>query len=359
MASFDTCPAAKTEWVFDLHGEIYGCTASCGRKEYKLGDFWPEVKLNEEEINKWKKRDVVNIKECNDCAYDVICGAGCGVMAGNKNNLDILKPDCRPIQSILDIGIKHYKDEIENLSDEIQDEDLNHEEKGCVICGEDLIYKNNSTKEKCEICGFTYDSNAVCKQGHFICDACHVGGILEKVKEILVESKEKSPVTLANIIFNIPNLKLHGPEYHSIVPAVVVAAWANNNPDKDNKVEYILEAIRRGKNIKGGSCGFNGACGSGIGIGIAKSIIDDVTPYSKEERGKANYLTAKALMEISKYSGPRCCKRDAICAIEALIEETDYFHGIKNGEYKCKQFKLNKECIGNKCNYFPKKSKVL
>ena len=50
MASFDTCPATKTEWVFDLYGDIYSCTATCGRKEFKLWTFWPKVELNKDAI---------------------------------------------------------------------------------------------------------------------------------------------------------------------------------------------------------------------------------------------------------------------------------------------------------------------
>jgi uncharacterized protein len=115
MASFDTCTACKTEWVFDLYGYIYGCTASCGREEYLLGTFWPEVKLNHKTIKTWQIRDVKSIPKCRDCKYDVICGGGCGVVAANQNNGNILSPDCRPIQELISIGINHYIDDIKAL----------------------------------------------------------------------------------------------------------------------------------------------------------------------------------------------------------------------------------------------------
>ncbi|MGE5417860.1 MAG: radical SAM protein [Acidobacteriota bacterium] len=116
MASFDTCPAAKTEWVFDLNGDIYGCTASCGREEYKLGTFYPEVTARAEETKQWQQRNVNNIEECRDCKYNVICGGGCGVIAANKTGR-ILAPDCRPIQELIETGVDYYREEILQMAD--------------------------------------------------------------------------------------------------------------------------------------------------------------------------------------------------------------------------------------------------
>jgi uncharacterized protein len=129
MASFDTCPACKTEWVFDLYGKIYGCTASCGREEFLLGTFWPQVQLHADSIHSWKMRDVKSIPECVDCKYNVVCGGGCGVVAANKHNGNILSPDCRPIQELMDIGVNHYIGEIRAMC-----EDSNAEEPPESLC---------------------------------------------------------------------------------------------------------------------------------------------------------------------------------------------------------------------------------
>ncbi|HEX2955109.1 MAG TPA: radical SAM protein, partial [Bacillota bacterium] len=115
MASFDTCPAAKTEWVFDLHGNIYGCTASCGREEYKLGSFFPEMSLHTQAIGQWQSRHVLNIPKCTDCSYKLVCGGGCGVIAANKTG-EILTPDCRPIQALLELGVNYYRQEIQAMA---------------------------------------------------------------------------------------------------------------------------------------------------------------------------------------------------------------------------------------------------
>ncbi len=382
MASFDTCPACKTEWVFDLYGNIYGCTASCGREEYLLGTFWPEVNLNAAAINTWQKRDVKSIPKCRDCKYDVICGGGCGVVAANQNSGNILSPDCRPIQELMEIGINHYIDDIRAMSGEdAQQEDFiikneccscNPDEsgedivieklcfgqkktEGCLICGQELIYsKDSPAKEACNICGKQYEAYIKCPKGHYVCDACHSLDILGKAEQLLIASDEKNPVVLAQKVFELPGLNMHGPEYHSIVPAVLVTAYQNISAHRESS--KIKETMRRGKDIKGGSCGLYGNCGAAVGAGIAVSMIEGATPMSQDERGAANRATGYALLEISKFGGPRCCKREAITSIESLIQVTSYFNGIQKAEYICKQFGKNKDCIGKECPYFPVKS---
>jgi uncharacterized protein len=418
MASFDTCPACKTEWVFDLYGDIYGCTASCGREEYLLGNYWPKVNLHADKINVWKSRNVKTIPKCRDCKYDVICGGGCGVVAANHNEGNILSPDCRPIQGLIDIGVNHYIDNvksmaIENIPEDVccsrtsgnleentqsgnqyygynpdyTDEDTFEEDfrqtipeavstcccgaeennaehksptkiepkktEGCSICSHNLVYSSISTKMICNICGKQSESFVRCSEGHYVCDHCHSLDILGKVEQFLHASDEKNPVALVQMVFELPGLNMHGPEYHSIVPAVLVTAWQNINGMKDNS--KIKEAIKRGKDIKGGSCGFYGSCGAGVGAGTAVSIIEGATPMSRNERGTANLVTGYALLKISKYDGPRCCKREAITSIKSFMQVTSYFENVQNAEYICKQYGKNKDCIHGKCPFFPAK----
>lgn len=414
MASFDTCPACKTEWVFDLYGNIYGCTASCGREEYLLGTFWPEKRNNQKAVETWQKRDVKSIPKCRECNYDVICGGGCGVVAANRHSGNILSPDCRPIQELMETGVNHYIKEIMAMSGEdpaeepadtadaccscgssepeevntpvscrqpVQMKDALHccspeetkkvslprppkaqstscctpkKTEGCLICGSELVYSSDAPfKEICYICGRPFDTYVKCIKGHFVCDTCHSLDILGRVEQLLAASDEINPAVLAKKVFDLPGLNMHGPEYHSIVPAVLVAAWQNQAGKKD--VAKIAEAIRRGKGIRGGACGYEGNCGSGVGAGIAVSIIESATPMSRDERGAANMATGYALLEIGKHGGPRCCKRDAITSIETFMQKTDYFQDLQKEKYFCKQYNRNKDCIHQKCPYFPGK----
>lgn len=369
MASFDTCPACKTEWVFDLYGNIYGCTASCGREEYLLGTYCPQVKLNNQAIETWQKRSVRTIPQCRICKYDVICGGGCGVIAANKNRGDILSPDCRPIKELIDIGVNYYINDIKSMSEETGSTELQNEsccitqpcscdpkkkQLGCVICGRDLVYCFNAPAQmQCSMCGKHFESNVKCSDGHYVCDDCHGSNILGITEQFLINSSIQNPIELAEKVFELPGLNMHGPEYHSIVPAVILTAYQNVKGIRDSSI--IKEAIRRGMDTKGGSCGFSGNCGAAVGAGIASSIMDNATPMSSIERGNANRATGYALLEISKYDGPRCCKREAILSIESFMQNTDYFRNLFKKKYICKQYKRNKHCIRLKCPYFPKK----
>jgi len=221
----------------------------------------------------------------------------------------------------------------------------------CLICGRELLYSSTPETEICGICGRQFQSYIKCPEGHYICDTCHSLDILGKVGQLLAASDEQNPVVLAQKVFALPGLNMHGPEYHSIVPAVLVAAYQNRSGYR--KVSQIKEALDRGKNIRGGSCGLYGNCGSGVGAGIAVSIIEGATPLSRAERGAAIRTTGYALLEISKHGGPRCCKREAVTAIETFVRETGYFNGLRQVSYICKQHERNRDFISKACPYFP------
>ena len=383
MASFDTCPAAKTEWVFDLYGDIYGCTASCGRQEYKLGTFFPQVSIKSSEIEQWQLRNVNNIEECRECRYNVICGGGCGVIAANKHG-KILAPDCRPIQDLLEIGVNYYQNEIIKLAaDDIKENsaavteqkisilspaeggccncnDCNNSEgndnfiSGCLICGEELVYRNKKEPVQCVVCGKKEESVVSCKNGHYICDQCHSRDVLARAYNICFKTDIKDPIAILNKLFEIPGLHMHGPEYHSIVPAAIVTAYANIKGLE--KTSMLKEAIARGQDVKGGSCGLHGVCGAASGAGIAYSIINGVTPLSGQKRGNAMKVTAAALTEMSNYGGPRCCKRESALAVETTVNFIDELGEQVMDRYNCSQFGNNQECLRKECRYFPQKS---
>lgn len=114
--SFDTCPAGKKEWVYDLNGHIFGCTASCGREGYQFGNFFPQLKYDRKVLQPWIDRNVNTIPECRDCDVSLVCGGGCGVVA-NERNGSVLSPDCRPIKELLSLGLEYYWEEIVKMAD--------------------------------------------------------------------------------------------------------------------------------------------------------------------------------------------------------------------------------------------------
>ena len=139
-------------------------------------------------------------------------------------------------------------------------------------------------RAKCFYCGKEEITHMFCLEGHYVCDDCHRNSILDLVEQTCLQSDLADPLALLVEIFKLPNLHMHGPEYHSIVPAVLVTAYGNGMKKKDEAA--VKEAVSRGRAIVGGICGTHGACGACIGVGIAYSIINKVTPYSTETREK-------------------------------------------------------------------------
>ncbi|MDC7240575.1 MAG: radical SAM protein [Spirochaetales bacterium] len=104
---FDSCPGAKTEWAFDYSGNIYSCTATVGKAGEELGQFYPEVTLNEETVEMWQDRDVCSIKECRECSLQLACGGGCAAVAKNRTGY-VMSSDCRPVDQLMTLGLATY-----------------------------------------------------------------------------------------------------------------------------------------------------------------------------------------------------------------------------------------------------------
>jgi uncharacterized protein len=106
---FDSCPACKTEWAFDYTGKIYPCTATVGKKDEELGTYYPSYSLNKNTVCDWEDRDVTAIEDCKNCNMQLACGGGCGSVAKNNNSGNLLKPDCRPVKQLLEMGLSLYQ----------------------------------------------------------------------------------------------------------------------------------------------------------------------------------------------------------------------------------------------------------
>jgi hypothetical protein len=222
-----------------------------------------------------------------------------------------------------------------------------------MVCGNKLVYvKNASIRAKCVYCGKEEFVTALCVKGHYVCDKCHGGDILSAVEALCKKSALTDPGALLLEVFALPGLNMHGPEYHSIVPAVLVTAYLNCLNRKD--AGLVKEAIRRGAQVCGGACGTHGACGAAIGVGIAYSVIHGTTPYARKDRGEANRATALALLQISQFGGPRCCKRDSMLAVNTAKTLFEPFLSQEKTGFRCGQFIRNSMCIQERCPFYPR-----
>jgi uncharacterized protein len=108
VPNFDACPAAKKEWAFAPDGGLYGCTATVGNPRYRLGSYWPEIRIDEAAAEPWRTRNVGTIEKCTTCDAAAVCGGGCGALA-DAQGLGIHGPDCRPVKELFGIGARFYR----------------------------------------------------------------------------------------------------------------------------------------------------------------------------------------------------------------------------------------------------------
>jgi len=227
---------------------------------------------------------------------------------------------------------------------------------GCLICGNALLYSACPTTETCFYCGTTKETNTLCESGHFICDACHNGTANDLIERYCCTTGSTSPLLLASKLMGNPLLKMHGPEHHFLVPAVLLAAFHNlTGAERYIATERIQEARKRAEQVKGGFCGFHGACGAAIGTGIFMSLITGATPLSDTERKQSNMITAESLRVIAEKGGPRCCKRESFWTIITAIEflQREFMVALPvDLPPPCPFSDANRECLGERCAFF-------
>ena len=234
---------------------------------------------------------------------------------------------------------------------------MEYHSTGCLICGDELKYEKDLKKMSCSVCNESFDSNASCVNGHFICDNCHGLEAYGYIEKYAVNTNSTDPLETAVAIMHNKTVKMHGPEHHYLVPAVLLSAYYNKNNDIENKKKKIAEARKRSEKVPGGYCGFYGSCGAGIGTGIFISLITGATPLSSDEWKLANRMTSKSLLTISDKGGPRCCKRDTFLAIIEAVKflKKNFKTELPiNENVKCDFSSINRECLKDKCDFFKK-----
>jgi len=226
---------------------------------------------------------------------------------------------------------------------------------GCLICGDELIYSEIFTPRTCFYCGVMKESNASCREGHYVCDTCHNGTANDLIERYCRASDSVSPLSMALTLMKNPAVKMHGPEHHFLVPAVLIAAYYNNSAtEKVDVAEKIREARNRAEDVKGGFCGFQGACGAAIGTGIFMSIVTGATPLSDRERKLSNLITAECLRVIAENGGARCCKRESFHAIITAVEFVRTESGVVLSVEMptcCSFTDRNRECLRERCAF--------
>lgn len=227
-------------------------------------------------------------------------------------------------------------------------------ESGCLVCGAPLVYYTTEQQADCHYCGKTVSANARCEQGHFVCDSCHTGDALELIENLCQRATGLDPVPLFRDIRQHPAIPLHGPQYHALVPGIMLACLRNAGvavtPDQ------LHAAIQRGSEVSGGSCGFIGVCGAATGVGIAFSVLLEATPLKASARQTVQQVVQQVLTEIASYKAARCCQRDCWIALRSgmMIAAGLWKLDLPEIEpFACTQMARNHECFGIDCPLWP------
>lgn len=188
-------------------------------------------------------------------------------------------------------------------------------------------------------------------------DKNHMKLVEDECLRLFDEGKKLGALQLADELMKLPELPMHSPYTHFLVPAALLtAAHMFAESSRDELVRDLAKAAERSKDIPGGICGLNGCCGAGIGAGIFASIWQKTSPTSKSGWAACNAMTADSLAAIAGVEGPRCCKRVTYLSITAAMSSAKERLGVDLGELgdvKCSHHYKSRDCRGFACPYFP------
>ncbi len=224
----------------------------------------------------------------------------------------------------------------------------------CLICGSPLEYLEEDVLMECAICHKKENSKTRCVNGHYVCSDCHTAG-MDSIFSVCLRETSKDPIELLEKMMSMDFCHMHGPEHHVMVGAALLTAYKNAGGALDLK-SALSEMHRRGKQVPGGACGFWGACGAGVSVGMYISIATGSTPLAKEAWGLSNRMTGRALQAIGQNGGPRCCKRDSYLAITEAVVFTAEELGVQM-ELKpvfCSRSEMNNQCTREACPFHRK-----
>lgn len=225
----------------------------------------------------------------------------------------------------------------------------------CAVCGKPLKYFEAAQPVVCEMCGVCETGHSICEAGHYVCDACHRQRGVDFIMETCRTSGSTNPIELAQQIMADRSIYPNGPEHHSLVGAVLLAAYKNAGGNID--LDAALEELRvRSMQVPGGTCGFWGCCGAATSAGQFYSIISGSTPMTQDPWAETARLTSRILGRLADVGGPRCCKRTSFTAIRESVDYVAEVRGVQMQLPKritCTFMANNAQCRKKDCPFFP------
>ena len=209
----------------------------------------------------------------------------------------------------------------------------------CLYCGNEFVIENN------------------CAEEVYTCANCMEKTVKEIIFEGCLSSDNTAPIDTAMHLMKFPGFKMHCPEHHFLVPAVLLSSYSNYVGNEKEKLEkWLMAANQRSEKVPGAFCGTHGSCGAAVGTGMFISIITGATPYKTEEWRLANSMTGRSLLSMAAHGGPRCCKRVSFIAIQEACAFLTSSFGVSlplPKKIECPFHPKNEECLKKECPFYP------
>ena len=221
---------------------------------------------------------------------------------------------------------------------------------GCMVCGAALKYLDRDRQVECQFCGEPGTTRAICTNGHYVCDACHSEDARQVIERVCLATGETDMLTLFAEITAHPAFPDNGPEYHALVPGVILATVRNLGLQVSN--ETLLAGIRRGAQVAGGSCAFWGVCGGATGVGVAFSLLLEANPMKAVARQAVQTVVQQVLAEISNLQAARCCRRDSVLALRRSAQLSVGLLAVSlraEADIGCSDHRQKEGCLGRQC----------
>ena len=95
------CDATAQKYIiFHPDGRIYPCPESVGMEDLSIGQYYPDVYIDQKKIALWQNQTILQREQCKSCEISTFCGGGC-VLAALRTNGTMHKPVCEDAQEII------------------------------------------------------------------------------------------------------------------------------------------------------------------------------------------------------------------------------------------------------------------
>ena len=189
---------------------------------------------------------------------------------------------------------------------------------------------------------------------------------MERIRTACLETFDRgkpcSAFDLVQRLMDLPELPMHCPYHHFLMPAALLtAANLSSGGSRETLERQLRTAGERAGSVPGGYCGQFGACGAAVGAGIFASVWQGTDPHSKSGWAACNEMTARCLASIAAVEGPRCCKRVTYLTLGAAVPAAAQLLGVDLGPVpaiRCHHFSRSRDCRGTACPFFPAKEQT-